>query len=302
MRSTFRHIAAAFLVLVGADWVRAPDARATPLELLVPAYIYPAGEGLTMWTQIIDAASRVPVTAILNPNNGPYAPVEDTYVEGAYSTLLDSLHTAGGHALGYLTASYGEKSAADIYREVDAYLLRYSGQLDGFFVDELTDDGSAAHVGYFADLYSYIKDKSPQLRVIGSPGVNTDEAYLTQQTADVLTVFENGGLEYPGFAPAPWANNYAPTHFANIVYGTPSATDMIQFVHDASERNNAGLIYITDGGFDQLPGYWDAEVAAVAATQVPEPASIVLLSTGAFLVVRRMRQRRRAALLRQEQF
>ena len=42
-----------------------------PTGLLVPAYIYPAGEGLTAWNDLIAAADKVPIVAIINPASGP---------------------------------------------------------------------------------------------------------------------------------------------------------------------------------------------------------------------------------------
>ncbi|MFO0889189.1 MAG: hypothetical protein U0790_08620 [Isosphaeraceae bacterium] len=38
-----------------------------PLGLLVPAYFYPAGEGLKSWERLIEAAGKVPIVAVANP-------------------------------------------------------------------------------------------------------------------------------------------------------------------------------------------------------------------------------------------
>ena len=42
---------------------------ASGLGLLVPAYFYPSGPGATRWSQMNQAAARVPLIAILNPDS-----------------------------------------------------------------------------------------------------------------------------------------------------------------------------------------------------------------------------------------
>jgi hypothetical protein len=41
------------------------------LRLLVPAYIYPNQEGRLQWRRIIDAAAKVDLVAVVNPESGP---------------------------------------------------------------------------------------------------------------------------------------------------------------------------------------------------------------------------------------
>ena len=38
---------------------------------MVPVYIYPGGDGRTEWQKIFDAASKVEIVVIANPNSGP---------------------------------------------------------------------------------------------------------------------------------------------------------------------------------------------------------------------------------------
>ena len=43
------------------------NVSAKPLEFLVPAYFYPAGEALKDWKQLAETAKSVPVNVIINP-------------------------------------------------------------------------------------------------------------------------------------------------------------------------------------------------------------------------------------------
>ena len=65
----------ATLLLVAAAFatpVTAADPSAKPrTTLLVPAYFYPAGDGLQHWDDLLAAADRVPIVAIVNPASGP---------------------------------------------------------------------------------------------------------------------------------------------------------------------------------------------------------------------------------------
>ena len=60
-----------------------------------------------------------------------------------------------------------------------------------------------------------------------------------------------------------------------------------------SVQDNAGYVYVTDESlnpstgylYDQLPSYWDQEVAAIAGTAAPEPGTASLLVLGGLLML-----------------
>ncbi len=66
-------------------------AFASQLGIMVPAYFSPGSK----WDAMDYAASRVPLIAIMNPNNGPGASKSTSYV-----TALANLHAAGGKVVG----------------------------------------------------------------------------------------------------------------------------------------------------------------------------------------------------------
>src|SRR6266545_1948952 len=66
---------------------------------VVPAYFYPASG--SAWDSLNLAAQRVPLIAIMNPNNGPSSsPSAD------YSRAVTALRNAGGLVIGYVYSSY----------------------------------------------------------------------------------------------------------------------------------------------------------------------------------------------------
>jgi len=254
----------------------AQPAAAGTLQALVPAYFYPTGN--PYWGELDTAASQISVTAIMNPNSGPGPSVNSDYV-----TAVNSLQAAGGRVLGYVYTDYGNRSEADVKADINAYINFY--HINGIFFDQQSTDPTK--VSYYADLYNYVKSQNPAYQVIANPGTNTDQAYLSTPTADSLVTFENMASLYGSDSPPSWTSSYSPNHFANIIYDEPTATGMFADLQMAQQRN-VGDVYVTDATlpnpYDQLPSYWNQEVAAIAASAVgavPEPSSMALVVLGA---------------------
>jgi Spherulation-specific family 4/Immunoglobulin I-set domain len=242
-----------------------------PLGIMVPAYFYPTSGGY--WSALDFAASRVPLIAIMNPDSGPGASQDNTYVQA-----LAKLHQSGGTVIGYIHTSYGTRPLADVESDVDLYLSFYA--VDGFFVDEMANDENTNHLDYYAALYQYIKARNTNYIVAGNPGSNTQEDYLARPTVDSLMIFENDGTNYPGFMPSSWVAKYPAQQFVHLPYDVPAAATMSNDVGLAVSRN-AGWIYITDDTFpnpyDTLPSYWTNEVGLVQSFNSGSlPVSIVI--------------------------
>ncbi|HVT34895.1 MAG TPA: spherulation-specific family 4 protein [Nevskiaceae bacterium] len=227
--------------------------------LLVPAYFYPNATGINYWMQL-PAAGAVPLTAILNPNNGP-----GSSTDPQYTAALAQVHAAGGRVTGYVHTQYGARAAATVQGEVDQYAALYN--VDGIFVDEMSSQ--SADVPYYAALYAYIKNRNAAWNVVGNPGTNTVEDYLKPATrgADTLVIYEDKAAHLAAFAPAAWTANYSADHFAAIIHTQPDANAMRAELGAASLAN-VGWVYITDdvlpNPYDTLPSYWNAEIAALA--------------------------------------
>lgn len=246
------------LALLMTTWAGAVSAAS--FEILVPAYFYPAGTGLDYWGQMTAAAAKAPIIAILNPGSGPGSTVDPAYV-----AAVANLRAAGGRIVGYVHTSYGTRPLAEVTQEVLRYRDFYA--VDGFFVDEMANDGSAASVGYYASLYDYMKALNPSHRVIGNPGTNTQEVYLARPTADALVVFEGDARAYRRYTPDAWAAAYPASRFGHLLYGV-NDWHAARSALDTAARRNAGLVYVTDdrldpNPWDALPSYWSALVREV---------------------------------------
>lgn len=257
--------------------------HASALSVLVPAYFYPSPG--SAWDALNQAAQRVPLMAIMNPNNGP-----STSRNPDYARAVEALRNAGGSVIGYVHTSYTSRSLAAVKTDVDRYDAFYT--IDGVFVDEMTNDSEAAHLAYYEELYNYIKAKRRSYAVVGNPGINSLERYLVRPVADALVTFEsNSG--YPQYAPDPWTGTRDPSAFSHLCYAVAAPDTMTNFIQLAVARN-AGLIYVTDdlgnNPWDTLPTYWWLEVGLVeelnrqAARTNPPRLSVSLQADGALQV------------------
>lgn len=232
--------------------------HAAKLEIVVPAYFYPSAG--SDWNKLNAAAAKVPVTAIMNPFNGP-----GNSLDSNYASAVNSLRAAGGHVIGYVYSSYATRPQQQVIADIDRYDSWYN--VDGIFVDEMTNTGPADRLNYYRDLYNHVKVIDPTWQVMGNPGTTTIEQYLTWPTADRLMVFENVGSAYPGHVPSSWNFNYNRSKFVHLVHTESSSANMLADLNLAVQRN-AGGIYVTDdvlnNPWDRVPTYWNALVDAVA--------------------------------------
>ena len=229
---------------------------AAAMEILVPAYFYPVPG--SPWNDLTLAAPRVPIVAIMNPGNGP-----GTSADNSYRQAVNALRNAGGRVIGYVYSSYTRRPLAEVKADVNLYYSLYG--VDGIFVDEMDNTTNAASYAYYGELYQFIKARSANALVIGNPGINTQEEYLTRLCADTLVTFEHSE-GYEANAPDAWTTNHPARRFAHLLYGMASAGAMTNDVQLAASRN-AGFIFVTadvlPNPWDTLPGYWAAEVGLV---------------------------------------
>jgi len=262
-----RFIHVLFVFLLGES------SRACALGLLIPAYFDPSQAA--NWETLNQAADRVPLIAIMNPNNGPTSSVKPDYIR-----VVNALRSSRGRVIGYIYSSYAARPLAQVKTDVDRYDGFYT--IDGFFIDEVTNDSDAAHLAYYSELYEYIKSKSGAYLVVGNPGINTLSNYLTRPTFDALVTFENN-TGYPAYRPDAWTQKQPATAFSHLCYDVTNAVTMTNYVQLAVKRN-AGYVYVTDdrgnNPWDTLASYWNAEVNLVesinrqAATNQPAVLSI----------------------------
>jgi Spherulation-specific family 4 len=232
------------------------------LKILLPLYIYPNWyeKDKYVWKQVIIAAKKVSVVAIINPNNGPNgAPPNSDYQQG-----IKDLHQAGIKIIGYVPSNYAKRDLQAVKAEVDIYLKDF--KLDGIFIDEAasTED----KFSYYQQLYRYIKSgaSSPN-QVIINPGTDIAEIYFKQPVADVTVTFENYQKVWTNYRPPAYTRSYLARQFAALVH-TTSNRKLMKSTLDRAVKHNFGYIYITNDTTDtidrnpwnSLPEYWQAQV------------------------------------------
>jgi hypothetical protein len=231
------------------------------LRLLVPAYIYPGGEGRQHWRRLIDAAGRVDLVLVVNPDSGPGAE-RDT----EYASAIAEAAASGVQLVGYVNLTYGRRPAVLVKDDIDHWIRHYPG-IGGFFLDQQPTD--ARFAAYFADIAAHARNGVRDAMVIGNPGVPCDESFLARGAADTVCIFAKpdgfDAFELPGNL-----KGYDPSHLAALVYQVPDARAMRGLLKDAIIKR-IGYFYVTDGRspnpWGRVPAYWDDEVEAVARLQ-----------------------------------
>jgi hypothetical protein len=228
------------------------------LRLLVPAYIYPAGEGKKEWHRLIDAASKVEIVVIANPNSGPG---EDRDIE--YDVIFTEASARGVTLVGYVSTDFGKRSQLDIKKDIDTWFKFYP-QIRGIFFDQQPRESH--HTAHFAELRDAVRQKLKDPLVITNPGIPCDESYLAQGVSNVTCVFVN----FQGFdrfeLPATF-KPYDASRFAAMPYNISDAETMRTLVKEVVLKR-IGYLYISDAkppnAWGKLPAYWEAEVDAVS--------------------------------------
>lgn len=235
--------------------------RQSKLNILIPLYIYPNwyDRDKYIWKQVVVAAKQVPITAIINPNNGPNgAPPNGDYQQG-----IRDLRQAGIRIIGYVHSNYGKRDLKLVNADIDLYSKYFD--IDGIFVDETAS--SKDKLDYYHKVYQYIKLQRKSLQVIINPGTDLDESYLKKPVADIAVIFENDRKGWNTYQPPVYHQNYSAPHFAALVH-TVAKSKVMKGIVDRAANFNFGYIYITNDStstgnrnpWDSLPSYWQAEV------------------------------------------
>jgi MYXO-CTERM domain-containing protein len=289
LNQALRNTAAAAAIAMGA-------LPAAAVELLVPAYFYPSFDpALSQWDEMTAAAAAgAKITAIVNPNNGP-----GSAVNSDYTRAINDFRAAGGKVLGYVYTCYGNntcnpalpaaRTTADVLADAQKYQTWYG--VDGIFLDEMSNLDAA--LPFYTTVAQGLRAAQPTGQIVGNPGTSTPASYLN--VADTIVTFERGTGSYAGTSTEPWMTTAAPNRQAHLHYGVGTEAAMRDLLQQAVARN-AGYVYISNdvlpNPWDQLPSYWQAEVAAVASiSSVPEASSAWMMGLGGLLLTAALRRR-----------
>jgi len=231
------------------------------VKILIPLYSYPTwyNPSTYTWSEIAAAASKVPIAAIINPNNGPDGgPPNQDYARG-----LEDLRQAGVTILGYVFTQYGDRPIGEVKQDIALYNDYYN--INGIFLDEAAS--SADQLDYYRDIYEYIKTKTNLDLVILNPGTQIEQDYLARPAADIAVIFEDNSQAWIKYQPQSYLSSYEPGHFASLIHSVPDADTMKSHIDRAVARQ-IGYIYVTDDSptspdrdpWNSLPSYWQEEI------------------------------------------
>ena len=226
--------------------------------LLVPAYFYPAAEGLRSWERLMGAAQRVNVIAIANPDNGP-----GTKRNSDYQRVIRRAAAAEVKVVGYVSTRYGKRDLAEVNRDINHWLTWYP-EISGIFLDEQASE--VEQLGYYRQLATSIHRRRKESLVIANPGVFCDQKYFAETDIDIFCVYEKGksleSLVLPdrlGLVPS--------GRLAGLVHAAPA--DQLAGNLESVAARQVGWLYVTDdrlpNPWDQLPSYWNDLVKFLAA-------------------------------------
>ncbi|QDV35057.1 spherulation-specific family 4 protein [Tautonia plasticadhaerens] len=223
------------------------------LQLLVPAYFYPAGPGLVEWERLFEAASRVPIVAVANPASGVGERPDPEYV-----AIIDRAARSGVTVVGYVFTKYGQRPAAEVREEVDRWVDFYPG-IRGIFLDAQANQ--AAFVDHYAALASHVRGAIDDALVVTNPGTTCDEGYADPRVSDVIVIYE-GVSGFDRFQLPGWADRASGVRFAALPHQVDAPERMRDYLHLA-DRRGIDLVYVCGSGFDRLPEFWEDQVESV---------------------------------------
>jgi hypothetical protein len=259
--------------------VKAEDAKQAmnpSMRVLVPAYFYPAGDGLTTWKKMIashDPERGINIVAIANINSGNVGSVLDSN----YQLVIRQAVKKGLTVIGYITSDYanahGNASLEVAKNNVSDWFKLYP-ELQGIFVDEQTSNAAAID-SYYLPLRRHINSLKPNAFVVGNPGNNCAEDFLVTRTGgpvmDVVVIHENNEskLPYAGASSAAWTSAYTPDRLAMLAHTSPGFAAQVRL----AKSRGVGLVFVTDAvgpppdsihPWGKLPTYWDDELKLVS--------------------------------------
>ncbi|PSB56856.1 Spherulation-specific family 4 [Chamaesiphon polymorphus CCALA 037] len=239
------------------------------LQILLPLYIYPNwyDRNNYIWNQVILAAKKVPIVAIINPNNGPdNAPPNVDYQQG-----IKDLRQAGVKVIGYVPTNYANRDLQAVKADIDLYLKYFN--VDGIFIDEAANQQDK--LDYYHQIYRYLKSSSPSTDSIRSiaytliinPGTDVTEEFILQPVADTIVTFENYQSVWTKYHPPIARQKHSAQKFAALIHTTANH-NLMKSTLDRVVKYKFSYVYITndrpDTGdrnpWNTLPEYWQAQV------------------------------------------
>ncbi len=134
---------------------------------------------------------------------------------------------------GYVATGYSGRSTGEVEDELSRYYEWYD--IDRIFLDQ--QSASTDQVGYYEELYEYVKDQSGSsiIIVVTNAEVPVLQAYIDM--AEIIIVYENSAL--PGDVLQDWMKDYNNSHFGMLPYRTSVSESQYDDLHE-----QVGCVYV----------------------------------------------------------
>ena len=137
-----------------------------------------------------------------------------------------------------MATGYSGRSTGEVEDELSRYYEWYD--IDRIFLDQ--QSASTDQVGYYEELYEYVKDQSGSSSsiVVTNAEAPVPQAYI--DTAEIIIVYENSAR--PGDVLQEWMKDYNKSYFGMLPYGTSVSEseyddqhEQVGYVYAASEAS-----------------------------------------------------------------
>lgn len=121
-----------------------------------------------------------------------------------------------------MATGYSGRSRGEVEDELSRYYEWYD--IDRIFLDQ--QSASTGQVGYYEELYEYVKDQSGSSSsiVVTNAGAPVPQAYI--DTAEIIIVYENSALL------GDVLQDYNKSHFGMLPYGTSVSESEYDDLHE----------------------------------------------------------------------
>ncbi|MFW5827044.1 MAG: spherulation-specific family 4 protein [Alkalispirochaeta sp.] len=176
-----------------------PSAPAAPITeepttpgVVVPLYVYPAGDGLRAWDAVATAARQspdVPVIAVVNPDNGPGRSADSNY-----RSVVAELGEAGAEPAAYVALGFGHRPAREVRSDLRRWRRLYPS-ITAVFFDEVPVPGNGLSPGdartYVTEISAYAAGRGFTGTMIGNPGTAAPASYAAPDAFDLVVIHED---------------------------------------------------------------------------------------------------------------
>jgi hypothetical protein len=223
-----------------------------PSGILVPAYVYPAGDAWGVLNQAARAVCPGGLIVIANPDSGPgYGGPGQVSPDPTYQSAIAALRNQCATVVGYVHdcwANTNPPGTPNCPRTTDiiADITRWFGiyDIDGIFIDQVLDTDEARA----AELVNVVLGYRSDAVVVLNPGSIPPTAFMTATDPAIVVIQEQAFAGYLDWPPEGWVRDRASGagvipagRLAIIAHDMTPGTDLDQLIAIADHYSIAWI-------------------------------------------------------------